>query len=178
MKRSILLCFYLFLNYSCSETEARQVTAVTKYCFIPSYDPKQAVSERIPVPAGYTRINVPENSFAAWLRHLPLKPGKSEVHLYNGTLKPNQDLHAAVINIDAGTTDIQQCADAVMRLRAEYLYSMKDYESLHFNFTSGHTVDFKKWSQGYRTVIKGNNVSWVKSAAAGDSYKIFRVIAM
>jgi hypothetical protein len=45
------------------------------------------------------------------------------VLLFDGRKKPRQDVHAAVIAIDVGTRDLQQCADAVMRLRAEYLWS-------------------------------------------------------
>jgi hypothetical protein len=40
------------------------------------------------------------------------------VLLYNGAPKFRQDVHAAVIDIDVGTRDLQQCADATMRLRA------------------------------------------------------------
>ncbi|MBK7183229.1 MAG: DUF4846 domain-containing protein [Bacteroidetes bacterium] len=129
---------------------------------------------RIKVPEGYKRISVGSGTFADWLRNLPLKDGKPSVKLYNGKLKGNQTVHEAIVNIDVGTTDIQQCADAVMRMRAEYLYSIKDYKNLHFNFTSGHAVGFEKWSQGYRTQIKGNNVTWIKSAEKNDSYKVFR----
>lgn len=145
-----------------------------KYSWLSSYKASNSIENRIPVPEGYKRIEVKVGSFADWLRHLPLKEGKPAVHLYNGNLKGNQNAHYAVLDIDVGSTDIQQCADAVMRMRAEYLYSIKDYKNLHFNFTSGHAVGFEKWSLGYRTVIKGNNVSWVKGAAKDDSYKVFK----
>jgi hypothetical protein len=177
MKKTIALyTFLLFAGLKFSFLKAQQTsnTLSNKYMFASSYDVRQSVCERISVPAGFKRTVVAKGSFSDWLRYLPLKPGKSEVHLYNGKLKGNQNAHFAVLNIDVGSTDIQQCADAVMRLRAEYLYSIKDYDRLHFNFTSGHSIGFKKWSQGFRTVIKGNNVTWSKNAAVSDAYPVFR----
>jgi hypothetical protein len=175
-----LISFFIFLFFTGIYTsvllaqQASNTTLLNKYMFVSSYDVKQSVCERIPVPVGFKRTIVSKGSFSDWLRYLPLKPGKPEVHLYNGKLKGNQDVHFAVVNIDVGNTDIQQCADAVIRLRAEYLYSIKDYDRLHFDFTSGHSVGFKKWAQGYRTVIKGNNVTWTKSAAPNEGYPVFR----
>ena len=75
----------------------------------------------IPLPAGFERVPAPPGSFAAWLRQLPLKKDKT-VHLYNGLPKVNQSAQFAVLAVSVGKKDLQQCADAVMRLRAEYLY--------------------------------------------------------
>jgi hypothetical protein len=66
---------------------------------------------------------VDAHGFGAWLRHLPLLPDGAPVRLFDGALKPRQDVHAAVVDLDVGARDLQQCADAVMRLRAEYLYA-------------------------------------------------------
>src|SRR5439155_25136555 len=63
-------------------------------------------------------------SFGEWLRGLPLLPAGAQVHLFDGQLKARQDVHAQVIDLDVGARDLQQCADAVMRLRAEYLLSV------------------------------------------------------
>jgi hypothetical protein len=145
-----------------------------QYTWLSKYDPQQSVCSRIAPPAGFERIKLAEGSFADWLRHMPLKPQGAEVHLYNGKLKGRQDVHAAVIDIDPGDQDLQQCADAVMRLRGEYLYSKKSYDALHFNFTSGDKVGFRQWSEGYRPKVKGNRVSMVKTAGADESYKSFR----
>lgn len=150
------------------------LSTTNKYSWQSTYDIKNAIVNRIPVPKGFSRVKVRENSFGDWLRHLPLKSGNPDVRLYNGKLKGYQSGHAAVLDVDVGNTDIQQCADAVMRMRAEYLYSIKEYENLHFNFTSGDNIGFKKWSEGYRTVIKGNSVKWTKSTAKDDSYKTFK----
>lgn len=148
--------------------------AVPKYNFVNNYQASQSVEQRIAVPAGYKRTELKPGSFGDWLRHLPLKPGRPEVHLYNGKLKDDQSVHYAVVDIDAGTTDLQQCADAVIRMRAEYLYSTGDYTHLHFNLTSGDNVPYKKWTEGYRLQVKGNVVSWVKNAPESDTYAVFK----
>jgi hypothetical protein len=83
----------------------------------------ETLAARFAAPAGFTRLAVATDSFGAWLRGLPLLPAGAPVHLYDGSLKARQDVHAAVIDLDVGTRDLQQCADAVMRLRAEWLYA-------------------------------------------------------
>ena len=108
-------------------------TGVNTYSWLSSYSTQNTLVNRIAVPDGYKRIEVKSGSFAEWLRWLPLKEGKPQLKLYNGKLKGNQSVHEAIVNIDVGTTDIQQCADAVMRMRAEYLYSIKDYKNLRLN---------------------------------------------
>jgi hypothetical protein len=178
----VVIIFLLIINYFIQPlpvnllSQVDNITAVSsnKYNFISAYDVKESILERVQVPQGFQRIAVKPGSFADWLRHLPMKPGKPQVHLYNGKLKANQNVHYGVIDIDAGATDLQQCADAVIRMRAEYLYSIKDYGNLHFNFTSGDNIGFKKWSEGYRAVIKNNKVSWVKQSAPSDDYKTFQ----
>jgi hypothetical protein len=42
----------------------------------------------------------------------------------------------AVVDMDIDPQDLQQCADAVMRLRGEYLYQVGAYDRVHFNFLS------------------------------------------
>ncbi len=89
----------------------------------------------IEVPENFERIETESNSFGNYLQNLPLKEDNT-VYYYNGEPKHTQDLHFAVIDIDVGTHDLQQCADACMRLWAEYLYSQKRYSEIHFNFLS------------------------------------------
>jgi Domain of unknown function (4846) len=74
----------------------------------------------IPLPPDYVRISVDPNSFGAFLRESVLKKDKT-VYLFDGRPKQNQTAQYAVLDISTGSKDLQQCADAVMRLRAEYL---------------------------------------------------------
>lgn len=85
----------------------------------------------IPLPDGYHRVPAAIGSFGYWLRDLPLKKNKT-VFLFNGHPKVNQEAQFAVLNIPVGDKDLQQCADAVMRLRAEYLFSQGKYSSILF----------------------------------------------
>lgn len=126
----------------------------------------------IPPPQGFTRTEV--TGFGAYLRNLPLKPEGSKVKLYDGSVKYWQDGAYAVIDMEIGTTDLQQCADACMRLRAEYLWRNKKYSDIHFNFTNGFKAEYSKWAEGYRISVKGNQTSWYKAGEPDYGYKAFR----
>jgi hypothetical protein len=83
------------------------------------------------LPEGFTRIPVTNGSFAAWLRQLPLQKS-NVVKLYNGQPKGNQQAHVALLDIPVGKQDLQQCADAIMRLRAEYFFAKQQFDSIVF----------------------------------------------
>lgn len=93
--------------------------SVCAYYPTPTHHSIQTV-EQIPVPANYKRIPVSTGSFGWYLRKQELKKEKT-VYLYNGAEKYNQQAQYAVLNISVGNRDLQQCADAIMRIRAEYL---------------------------------------------------------
>lgn len=133
-----------------------------------------SIASEIPPPAGFRREPVPAASFAGWLRDLPLLPGRPPVRLYDGRLKANQAAHHAVLDIDPGDRDLQQCADAVIRLRAEYLYSAGRDAEIVFRFTSGSPAEWARWRDGWRPVVRGNRVSWSRSARADRSHRNFR----
>lgn len=85
----------------------------------------------IPVPIGFKRLADDTVSFADYLRSAGLRE-QTTVYLYNGELKQNQTAQYAVLNISTGKKDLQQCADAVMRLRAEYLFAEKQFDQIIF----------------------------------------------
>ncbi len=87
-------------------------------------------------PEGFTRPAAGEDDFAHYLRHIPIKQGDNKVRQYNGVIKENQRSQFAILDIDVGKRDLQQCADAAMRLRGEYLFAQKRYSDIHFNFLS------------------------------------------
>lgn len=157
-----------------TSTKLTQDTSKDRYAWNPAYDFNHNLQNRIPCPDGFQRPDAPKGSFTAWLRRLPLKPGRPKVRLHNGQLKGNQNAHYAIVDIDVGKRDLQQCADAVMRLRAEYLYAYNRESDIHFNFTSGDKADWKRYKEGYRCQIRGNKVTWSKKANQDGSHKNFR----
>ena len=136
--------------------------------------PSGSIAAVIPTPAGYARIGTQPGAFGTWLRNLPLKPGRPEVLLYNGRKKGNQSAHTAVVDLDIGTRDLQQCADAVIRLRAEYLFARPCKEDIAFHFTSGDMARWTNWRDGMRPRVVGSHVSWIRLAVPDDSYTNFR----
>jgi hypothetical protein len=132
----------------------------------------RTIAERFNPPSGFERVKEGDNSFTSYLQNLPLKPHNTVVQYYDGGFK-SADVYDAVVDLEIGDRDLHQCADAVMRLRAEYLWKNKQYDKIHFNFTNGFRVDYSKWREGYRIKVRGNNVGWVKSAQPSDSYKTF-----
>lgn len=102
--------------------------------------------ERFAAPDGFQRVKVDSGSFGAWLRHLPLKAGKPAVLLFDGREKKNQSAHLAVADFELGKRDLQQCADAVMRLRAEYLWSVGKAADICFHLTSGEPLAWAQWN--------------------------------
>ena len=135
--------------------------------------PENALAARIAPPDGFVRVEAAPGSFADWLRHLPLFPGRPPVHLYDGRVK-QADVHAAVVDIDVGDSDLQQCADAVIRLRAEYLWQAGRQDEIAFDFTSGDRAEWTRWADGWRPVVVGNFVKWVHYGAQDASRKAFR----
>ena len=123
-------------------------------------------------PAGYMRQETDE--FGVYLRNLPLKSIGTPVRYYDGNVKGWQGGAYAVVDMEIGTSDLQQCADAVMRLRAEFLWGKGRYEEIHFNFTNGFRADYKRWTEGYRISVKGNVANWYKATEEDYSYATFR----
>jgi len=143
------------------------------YSWKTRYDFHQAIINNIGPPTAYYRANAEEKTFTSWLRHLPINLDDNTVYLYNGQKKYNQNAQFKVLDIDVGKNDLQQCADAVMRLRAEYLYASNQYDKIHFNYTNGVTIAFSKWSNGFYPTLKGNKVVWT-SSANNKSYESFK----
>lgn len=132
-----------------------------------------ALETRIKVPDSYKRVLTDEGSFSAFLRKYSLKEDGSPVLLYNGNKKGNQDAHVAVFELPIEAEDLQQCADSVMRMYAEYFWETEQYEKIKFHFTNGFEAEYVKWREGYRISVNGNQTSWTKSAEYDDSYETF-----
>lgn len=156
------------------EIPQQSIPQNANYPWHSSNDPSTRLINQIPTPKGFQRIQTNSNSFQQWLQFLPLSPKGEKIKTYDGSTKWNQSGNYRVIDIDVGKRDLQQCADAVMRLRSEYLYGKKQYSKIHFNFTNGTKVSFDDWRNGKKPIIKGNKVTFSSNGKKDDSYASFK----
>ena len=132
------------------------------------------LENRFNAPAGYLRITSQPGELTDFLRHMEMKEDGSPVLLYDGAPKSNQADHAAVFDMEIGDQDLQQCADSIIRVYAEYYWSLGEYDKIAFHLTNGFFMEYTKWRDGNRLAVKGNEVSWNKSAEYDNSYQAFR----
>lgn len=119
------ICFFFIACEGKNDAIGNRPTSLAKQ--IPKFETVNA----IPLPDGYERVLPGKESFGEWLRTISLKKD-DRVYLYDGSLKKNQSAQFAVLDIPVGKKDLQQCADAVMRLRAEYLFEQGRYTEIVF----------------------------------------------
>jgi hypothetical protein len=130
---------------------------------------------RIQPPLGYRRVEVKPKHFAWWLRRLPLMSRGTPVRDYRGRIV-KQTEHIAVVRMEIGKGDIQQCADVLMRLWGEYLWYRGLERFYQFRLTSGHRNPWLRWARGDRLkIVKGQMRGWYERKAKPDtSYSSFR----
>lgn len=137
----------------------------------PSYVCKDGmtVKDRVKIPEGYTREQYPKGSFQDYIRNFRLKSFGAKVINYDGSLYFNQISHIGVLEVPVPSNGLQQCADALIRLRSEYFWSINQKDKIGFNFTSGHYCSWSDYEKGYRPKVNGNKVTFHKTAKADSS---------
>lgn len=171
----LLLCGYILLCMRvCPKWEKRQIEVVTEAAMdSPLIDPEGMTQEtRILPPEGYTRTEVAESSFTAFLRHQPLFPHGSLIYVHDGSAKSSA-CAAAVYTMDTGTANLQQCADSIIRLYSEYYRLQGMPDKIAFHTTSGFLLDYETWRSGKRALAFGEFVMWVKVRGYQDSDEQF-----
>lgn len=131
------------------------------------------LESRFGVPNGFARCEKPEGSLAEFIAQYPLKEAGSDVLLYDGRKKYNQNAHAAVFALPIEDYDLQQCADSIMRMYGEYYYKKGQYDKIRFHFSDGFLAEYDKWARGYRIKMDGDHAYWAKTSAPDSSYDSF-----
>ncbi|WP_397363608.1 DUF4846 domain-containing protein [Olleya sp. R77988] len=185
--RKFLLTFFviitiLLLAYQLKSKPIRHfVNAITKTVNNIDKD-SLTIATRVNVPKGYKRVEYPKGSFQEYLRHYKLKPFGSKIINYDDSEYYWQQGHIGILDIPVPKNGLQQCADALIRIRSEYLWDNNRKAEIGFNFTSGHYCSWTKYANGYRPKIKGNKVSFSKTATANHTkdnfYKYLNLIYM
>ena len=181
MKKAILFTLLIFL-FNCEKTSNSGIknedNEGSELLETPSSvkinKDRNTVKERFPAPEGYSWVEERYNSFGHYLENFTLKKYGSPIIKYDGTEIETQHLHEAIFDIDTGTKDLQQCADALIRLRAEYLFQLKKFDEIKFHFTSGDLMTWNDYKNGTRAFVKGNSVQFKKTENFDDSKENFR----
>ncbi len=138
------------------------------------------IQSRVNIPVGFKRVEYAKGSFQEYLRNYELKPFGSKIINYDDSQYFWQSGHVGVLEIPVPKNGLQQCADALIRVRSEYLWDNNRKEEIGFNFTSGHYCSWSKYAEGYRPKIDGNKVSFHKTATKDHSktnfYKYLNLI--
>ncbi|HKA91771.1 MAG TPA: DUF4846 domain-containing protein [Haliangiales bacterium] len=115
------------------------------YAFVPDGTATRPLDAPFPPPAGMARVEVEEGSFGAWLRRLPLRPPGAPVRSFKGVqiLAGDDPRLAAVAELDVGTRDLQQCADSILRLHAEWMWDAGRAGELDYPLVDGKRVSFR-----------------------------------
>jgi hypothetical protein len=178
MKNYYLILFFIYIGAVCCSKASgkKSISSVVISDTSHTNDTIKTgntIETRFQPPSGYVRIGAAPQSFAEYIRNLPLKPVGSKVLYYDGRIK-SSSVYEAVVDMEIGKRDLQQCADACMRLRGEYLYSLKAYDQISFTLVNGFKVNYSEWIKGNRVVVKGNKTYWSKTRAPSNTYKDFR----
>jgi hypothetical protein len=116
--------------------------------------PVDTLEARIAPKRGFVRLPVTPGSFGAFLRGLPLAAPGTPVMSYAGDViraadHPNV---AAVAAIDVGKRDLQQCADSIVRLHAEWRFAAGGRDQA-YRAASGMQLSFPRFAQGERLQV-------------------------
>ncbi|WP_304342785.1 DUF4846 domain-containing protein [Chryseobacterium koreense] len=135
---------------------------------------KSAIRTRFLPPKGYVWEREERGSFSEYLVSFPLYPPSFPIRDFQQVPIEKQSHHVAVLKIDVDHKDLQQCADAWIRLYSEYLWSQKRFGEIGFHFTSGQFLSWNDFRDGVRTIETGRSVRFVSRGSFDDSYANFR----
>ena len=177
MKRFVLGVFFVGIVAVFFFTKKGKVVknVALSYVVAPDYIQKEGetIASRVLVPETFNRVQYLEKSFSNYIQQYALKPYGSKIVNYDGKDYLYQKGHVGILEVPVPSNGLQQCADALIRLRAEYLWEQNRKDEIGFNFTSGHYCSWTEYANGYRPKVNGNKVTFSKTAQTNHSKENF-----
>lgn len=151
-------------------TDAPNTAAPTQEEVLDPIIPSETtIGTRFNPPAGYKRVQVSNDSFGKYLRDFKLREYTTKPLAYDTAAKTlaNNDSAPAVSVLDMdliNKSNLQEAANSVIRLYAEFLYKQGRFDDIAFNLltTPAFRLDFRTWSEGGRLIEEGNSITWCK----------------
>ncbi len=142
--RFIFLLAFLYLSFT--KTEFKKPIINFK---------KNTIIQRFPCPKDYVKKENDSTSFSYFLQHLKLKDSAAKVKYFDGSFKNPDGIYVSVIDKPINNKDLHQCADALIRLRAEYFYQNKKYKNIRFLFNGDKKYHaYTEYNQGDYSIAK------------------------
>jgi hypothetical protein len=171
-----VLCLALLVTGATARTAAADPAWAETYPWLADWaaplPPLRALEQRFAAPAGHSRVPLDPGTFGAWLRGLPVRLDRDRVLSHRGgeIAAPA----AAVVALDVGAGDLQQCADTVIRLHAEHLWSAGRGETAAYHLTNGDLWRFSDWVRGEILTAEGSRVTRSPGPPRAADHRSFR----
>ena len=123
------------------------------------------VAQAFPPPEGAEQVA--PSPFGAWLQERLLEDAAAPVLTYDGRVVRHR---GRVVQLPHVEGDLQQCADAILRLRAEWL--REEGRPVSIYATSGDPIPWSRYQTGERPRVEGRHLAWTggHGPATWDAY--------
>ena len=118
-------------------------------------DGSTTLRDAYPPPAGTQRLA--GDAFATWLGAMRVLPPSVPVRTHDGKVVAGHK-GARVIDLPMVPGNLQQCADALIRVRAEWLRATGG--EVMYHATSGDPIPWTRWQAGERPFEQGRGLAW------------------
>jgi len=127
----------------------------------------ETVRDSFPPPPG--AMLAPRTAFGTWLMDRELLPEGSPVLTFSGhhVGAPHTAAEVRVVDMPMVPGDLQQCADTIYRLRADYL--RETGADIVFHATNGQAIPWSRWAAGERTQLRGSTLAWVRASHSSEA---------
>ena len=143
LRRNLIFTTVSFCLFSSVAVGQTPYASICQTC-----DSTRTIARRLPPPQGFARVTTDANSYAAYLRHLPLTPEGTDANDWRGQLALTSAEVAAVLDWRL-LGSVEQCADIAIRLLAEHARHNGVDQHIRFRSLSGQTMGWVEWLQGH-----------------------------
>jgi hypothetical protein len=169
----LIITTLILLVYKLSPQPINQLVSTISKSISTINEDSLTIASRVNAPKGFKRANYAKGSFQDYIRHYKLKPFGSKIINYDASEYYWQKGHIGILDVSVPKNGLQQCADALIRIRSEYLWDNNRKDEIGFNFTSGHYCSWSKYAKGFRPKVNGNKVTFHKTAVSDYSKSNF-----
>lgn len=142
-----------------------------------NYSIEKSVYKTIPTPAGYERIRVYKNSFAEWVRYLPVKSENADILTYTGNELSGDYVKNffkiwRIIDFPLYfKQNLEHCADWGYRFWYEYQKEVGFGDDLWLTDYNGKKITYNQWKNGKTNPSLKEFFKWTCNYANSYSQK-------